>query len=784
MENKLMKQLGKTLCLLLTVLMAGCQEETVLPQPESSGQPTGVLLRGSMPGGTTKGRAYVDENGGFFWNANDTVCVIDSYYNSFGAMFTATFASPAESEGQKTAVFQYDLAHADPADMNGFLVDYLLNTARDYSVFYPLPHSRGDAPVASGLGGYYVYQFPSVQVQQGATSRHLGRYMLMTSGRIDIPRTGDGATENGLTQENGYVKLPDFNLTHRTSLLRFRVLNRQLNPIEVKRVSVHAQRKDGSTAYFLPSCAYYVARDSVDLRTQGAYGTLTVEVNDAGSGHYTVPAQGELSVYAALLPNSTEDVEFTFEVETTDAQYKTLVFSGNQLRNRRFETGTYYTFELLVDHGLDLLGWEENLLDEIQFGQETFSVATDRLSLPLEGGQTTLKVQATHSGGWALTECPDWLTPDVTSAPAGTTNVRLTATATPEERSGTLCFVAGNLRKWVTVRQTDVATATDDAIFVSAEEINAPEVLRILQDDEPASVYCDKNQRSFNTSSPLQVSVENGQLHLRFYSPRKLEDVEIWASIPSLSQEEFLLARFEEVAPFVDYYRDLPFLSRDCTFRTASGRSMVVRKNPYFSDGLLTLRATSYSDYWRKLQQIQHGWTISFSLYGGDPTKPDGGTVGNWKGIRPVHCREAVAVFLNFTYIIDMKEHEEILKANEHLLYGNGGKDDKVTADRVLAQMRQERSVVVGLVTNVLGLGGPGMFGLYQDGWLHHYTSQRDCIYIFHELGHVMGYNHDSSFTYGPWAQDLMSHFYVDHLAELPVDSPDYLNSSKNPYLY
>ena len=67
-----------------------------------------------------------------------------------------------------------------------------------------------------------------------------------------------------------------------------------------------------------------------------------------------------------------------------------------------------------------------------------------------------------------------------------------------------------------------------------------------------------------------------------------------------------------------------------------------------------------------------HGWDIYFSLYGGDPDLPNGGPVGNWMGIRPVHCREVVAMFINFTYMIDMDEHEEILRANEDILYGNG----------------------------------------------------------------------------------------------------------------
>ena len=55
---------------------------------------------------------------------------------------------------------------------------------------------------------------------------------------------------------------------------------------------------------------------------------------------------------------------------------------------------------------------------------------------------------------------------------------------------------------------------------------------------------------------------------------------------------------------------------------------------------------------------------------------------------------------------------------------------------------------------------------------------------MFHELGHVLGYNHSSSFTNGAWSQQLMSNFYLKHLKELPIDSPDYLDSKSNDNLY
>ncbi len=310
----------------------------------------------------------------------------------------------------------------------------------------------------------------------------------------------------------------------------------------------------------------------------------------------------------------------------------------------------------------------------------------------------------------------------------------------------------------------------------------------ILQDDEPHTIYTDKALRNFNTSRPLQLTITNeGQFHARFYSPRSLSNVLIKARIPSVGNEYVDLAYFDSIPAFADFYDEIPLMKKDLHYRSESGR--IVKIPMMQADDLsgIEFKVESNDPYLEKLNAIVHGWNIRFHLYDGDPTKPDGGPVGNWMGIRPVHCREAVAFFLNFTYMIDMPEHEEILRANEDRLYGNGGVNDKVTPDVVLRQMRQERTLNVGLVypgNGVIGLGGGSAFGAYQHGWLSHYTNTYACEIMFHELGHVMGYNHSSSFTYGPWAQELMNYFYVQHLNDMPINSSSYLNSSKNPNLY
>lgn len=311
---------------------------------------------------------------------------------------------------------------------------------------------------------------------------------------------------------------------------------------------------------------------------------------------------------------------------------------------------------------------------------------------------------------------------------------------------------------------------------------------RILQDDEPHGIYTDMTLRNFNTARPLQVSVTGeGHLSARFYSPRDLTDVLVRARIPGSGESFVDLAYFDVIPAFADFSYMLPVCAQSGWYRTDTGRIVDIPRLSPQELSSAEFEIVSSDPYWARLQKIRHGWNIRFDLYGGDPTLPDGGPQGNWMGIRPVHCREAVAFFLNFTYMIDMPEHEAILRENTDRLYGNGGVDDKVSVETILGQMRQTRTVNVGLVypgNGVVGLGGGSTFGAYQGGWFSHYTSLYACEVMFHELGHVMGYNHSSSFTYGPWAQELMNNFYVSHLAEMPVDSPDYLDSASNPNQY
>lgn len=325
-------------------------------------------------------------------------------------------------------------------------------------------------------------------------------------------------------------------------------------------------------------------------------------------------------------------------------------------------------------------------------------------------------------------------------------------------------------------------------LFVTDKAYREGNHAKILQDEEPVAVYTDASQRSFSTMNLLQSSItDEGQLHLRFYSPRAIDGVTVKAKIPAIADEFVDFAYFDTIPDFADIFLEIPAMSKALTFVTESGRFVQAPKLSLDDLRSVEFKIESECPYWRQLQSISTNWTARFELFGGDPEKADGGPKGNWMGIRPVHCREVVALFINFTYMINMPEHERILFEYGDRLHGNGGVDDKVTPERVLEQMRQSRSLAVGLVypgNNVIGLGGPTVWGVYQRAFLNHYSSYYECSVIFHELGHVMNYSHNSSFAYGFWDQELMNHFYVDNLDKFPINSREYTRIAENPNLY
>lgn len=317
--------------------------------------------------------------------------------------------------------------------------------------------------------------------------------------------------------------------------------------------------------------------------------------------------------------------------------------------------------------------------------------------------------------------------------------------------------------------------------MASPEDYTAENHIIMLQDDEPESIFLDPAQRSFDPRRPVQVSVTgNRELQLRAYSPRRIRDLKVWASIEGYP-DEFLLARFDIVPPFLEFRTAIPFVSADKEYMTAAGKTILILKNPHLGPDDLSLRIECEDPYYKKFAAIKTTWSIRFSNFE-YPNHP------YWLAMNPAHCREAVAMSLNMAYLFSTQEYQDSLRVNDRRFVDNAL--NALSAETLLSQSLTRPSFAWGTLHIQGGLGGGGTLGLQDVCFLGHYADDvSDNMALFHEFGHGMGYGHGSNTVISEsggkysWRQMCQSIYLRQSLAkELPVYSRRFMHSRRNHY--
>lgn len=320
-------------------------------------------------------------------------------------------------------------------------------------------------------------------------------------------------------------------------------------------------------------------------------------------------------------------------------------------------------------------------------------------------------------------------------------------------------------------------------IRLSTDDFNSENSYYMLNDDEPSEVFFNTKERWFYTDQPLQLTIDDDLcFQLRFYSPRSLPNVTVWAKIEGY-EEEFKLFVFEKVMPFHQFRLQLPFAERDITAATRSGKLIQIMANPHMAKENITLTAESDAPYWQTLQAIGCHWAIMFGRYNPNHT--------NWKyPLHACHAREGVAMALNMAYMYSSPEFASELNVWGPL-YSDNNKT-VVNKATVLQQAIKHSGLIFGYTTGVMGLGGGTTYGLHESVYFEQYPDDSSITEtMFHEYAHCLGYGHDGNMTYFPQAEpgwtSLCGKVY-EELAlakKLPVYSRRFLNSrhSKTAYL-
>ena len=327
----------------------------------------------------------------------------------------------------------------------------------------------------------------------------------------------------------------------------------------------------------------------------------------------------------------------------------------------------------------------------------------------------------------------------------------------------------------------DAAGLSGHIHMTSTQDYTSENHIIMLQDDEPESIFLDPAQRSFDPRRPVQVSVtENRELQLRAYSPRRIRDLKVWASVEGYP-DEFLLAQFDIVPPFLEFRTPVPFVSADKEYTTAAGKTILILKNPHLGSEDLALRIECEDPYYKKFAAIKTTWSISFSNFE-YPNHP------YWLAMNPAHCREAVAMSLNMAYLFSTQEYQDSLRVNDHRFVDNAL--NTLSAETLLSQSLTRPSFAWGTLHVQGGLGGGGTLGLQDVCFLGDYAEYKsDNMALFHEFGQGMGYAHGNNTVISEsggkysWRQMCQSiYLRLSLTKELPVYSRRFMHSRRNHY--
>ena len=142
-------------------------------------------------------------------------------------------------------------------------------------------------------------------------------------------------------------------------------------------------------------------------------------------------------------------------------------------------------------------------------------------------------------------------------------------------------------------------------VALTEADYNSENTYYLLNDNESPDVFFDAGQRSFYVTQPLQIQMDDEHnFQLRFYSPRALRNVTIWATIDGY-EEEFRFMSLEKVMPFQQLRVHIPFATKDMTAYTRSGKKIQIMANPHLMKENMTFTIECNDPYWKRLQSIR-----------------------------------------------------------------------------------------------------------------------------------------------------------------------------------
>ncbi len=300
----------------------------------------------------------------------------------------------------------------------------------------------------------------------------------------------------------------------------------------------------------------------------------------------------------------------------------------------------------------------------------------------------------------------------------------------------------------------------------------------IFDDNEPIEVVTSED-RFFYVNNPFNVSLKNGKL--RIFNPlaHPFKNVTVYMEIPELG-ETIELLKLEEFPGLYISYIESPLKMGEVVYNSKENRPIKTNNLAMLTADKVNFTLECDDPVFQILKTIKMKTHIEMGVYG----------EGNWALMTPNAARYYANGAINIAAMFSTETFRRKILDYDGKFVDVNGKD--IDREKFIETILNKPRLLFGVVKEsdkIAGMGGGAVLGVqenYLTGLFYHNRVNLDSNWIMyiwmHELGHAIGYNHDSSICEGVFSNNMVPEVYRELMKKRQL--PIIMNPFKvyNPY--
>ena len=267
----------------------------------------------------------------------------------------------------------------------------------------------------------------------------------------------------------------------------------------------------------------------------------------------------------------------------------------------------------------------------------------------------------------------------------------------------------------------------------------------MFKDGDPVATMTSEAMR-FEIGKVLRVkAINETTIEVANFAPVDIENATIIVTIEG-QPKPIKLFKIKKIRAHAVKEMKYPFVEKTTNFLDTENNE--VSLSEFKTTGIATNKVSfDFTGETELIQKLKLAAKLKWKVKPHD-FDPNHDPANNWKdNITAADFRRYIGFIINNAYLIQAEETKTAF-LNEPI-YDNDGVTLLTLEQKKVAFQKfiDITNINGGVVVNVSGLGGGSTFGV-ANHILRDYLTKDPCLITIHEMGHMIGYSHDSSMTY------------------------------------